>query len=246
MAANASTLPAGLRWLRPSVMPSSVATVRTAGSLSPLRMADGSPMAARWSTAGRASGRSGVVTAMAPTGWPSRSTTTTVSPRWYRSDTARSMEAGRPDGTNRPTSTRWPSTVPTTPTPGKDRISEARSPEWAAAVMATAMGCSLSDSTAAAMDSTSSSDTPTTAVTKVTSAWRSVNVPVLSNTTWSTWARRSSTSPLRMKIPMAAARPQPTIMATGAARPMAQGQATNKTASPLSTAVPGCRSPATR
>ena len=72
---------------------------------------------------------------------------------------------------------------------------------------------------------------PVAAATKVTSAWRSVRVPVLSKTTPSTLARRSSTSPLRMKMPTAAARPQPTIMATGAARPMAHGQATSSTAS---------------
>ncbi len=39
-------------------------------------------------------------------------------------------------------------------------------------------------------------------------------------------------------MPRAAARPHPTIMATGAASPMAQGQATSRTASPLSTALP--------
>ena len=85
MAARASTLPAGLRPLWASSMPRSAATVRTAGSLSPLRMADGRPIDGRWATAGPASGRSGVVTAMTPIGSPSRSTTTTVSPRSYRS-----------------------------------------------------------------------------------------------------------------------------------------------------------------
>ena len=109
--------------------------------------------------------------------------------------------------------------------------------------MATAMGWSLSASTAAAVARTSSAPTPGTPATKVTSACRSVRVPVLSKTTWSTLDSRSSTSPLRMKMPSAAARPHPTIIATGAARPMAQGQATSRTASPLRTAFP--RSPTT-
>ncbi len=76
------------------------------------------------------------------------------------------------------------------------------------------------------------------ATTRTTSAWRSVSVPVLSKTTPSTLASRSSTSPLRMKMPIAAARPHPTIIATGAARPMAHGQATSRTARPLRTALP--------
>ena len=41
-----------------------------------------------------------------------------------------------------------------------------------------------------------------------------------------------------MKMPRAAARPHPTIIATGAARPMAQGQATSRTARALKTAWP--------
>jgi len=78
--ATASILPAGLSPLRASAMPSVAPTVRTAGPLSPLRMDEDSPIARRWWTAGPASGRNGVVTAMAPTVTPSRSTVTTVSP----------------------------------------------------------------------------------------------------------------------------------------------------------------------
>ncbi len=44
-----------------------------------------------------------------------------------------------------------------------------------------------------------------------------------------------------MRIPRAEARPQPTIIATGVARPMAHGQATSRTAIALSTAVPEVR-----
>ena len=146
--------------------------------------------------------------------------------------------SGRSTPSGRRTRTVTPSTVPVTPTPGVAWTSVARSRPAAASRMAVAIGWSLSASTAAASSSTSDAVTPAAGVTSLTVAVRSVRVPVLSKTTVSTWASRSSASPLRMKIPRADARPDPAIMATGAARPMAHGHATSSRATPLNTAVP--------
>ena len=52
-----------------------------------------------------------------------------------------------------------------------------------------------------------------------------VSVPVLSNMTVSTSPAPSSAAPPRMRMPDSAARPVPTMIAVGVARPMAQGQA---------------------
>ena len=116
--------------------------------------------------------------------------------------------------------------------------SEARCVGGCAAQMALAMGCSMSDSTAAATSSTSSVESPAAGVTATTEAMPIVRVPVLSKATVSTRANRSRASALRMRMPSAEARPQPTIMATGVAKPIAHGQATSRTAMELSTAVP--------
>jgi hypothetical protein len=60
----------------------------------------------------------------------------------------------------------------------------------AAATIALASGCSLSDSTAAASAS-SSFFAASTATSPVTRCWPRVSVPVLSNSTMSTWRIRS-------------------------------------------------------
>jgi hypothetical protein len=117
------------------------------------------------------------------------------------------------------------------------RTFEPRPGEPLAATIARAIGWSLSASTAAAAASRSSRLIPGAVITLVTTAWRSVSVPVLSNTTVSTRERRSRASPLRTKIPSAEALPQPTIIAIGAASPIAHGQATSSTDRALSTAV---------
>ena len=60
--------------------------------------------------------------------------------------------------------------------------------------------------------------------TSVTRGFPSVTVPVLSSTTVSTlWAVSNASADL-IKIPLAAPRPVPTIIAVGVARPRAQGQ----------------------
>ena len=58
----------------------------------------------------------------------------------------------------------------------------------------------------------------------VTEGWPEVMVPVLSSTMVSTLCRFSSASALLMSMPNSAALPVPTMMATGVARPSAQGQ----------------------
>ena len=57
----------------------------------------------------------------------------------------------------------------------------------------------------------------------------SVIVPVLSSSTVRTLDRRSSASPLRIKMPSSAAFPVPTRIAVGVASPSAQGQAMIRT-----------------
>ena len=150
-------------------------------------------------------------------------------------------EVGSRAGTRRLTSTRWPSTSAGHPDPGSDR-----NVRWpSAAEVRAAAGDGHGDGMLAlGLDRRGQRQhlvlrcAGRARPPAVTSAWRSVRVPVLSKTTPSTLARRSRTSPLRTKMPSAAARPHPTIMATGAARPMAHGQATSSTARPLSTALP--------
>src|SRR5690606_10327901 len=95
----------------------------------------------------------------------------------------------------------------------------------AAVTMACAMGCSLPISTAAAKASNSSADKPATDSTAVTAGLPRVSVPVLSITTVSTAARRSSASAFLINTPLVAPRPTPTMMDMGVASPRAQGQA---------------------
>ena len=57
-----------------------------------------------------------------------------------------------------------------------------------------------------------------------------MSVPVLSKITSVTAQARSSTAASRTRIPRAAARPAPTMIAVGVASPNAQGQATTSTA----------------
>ena len=162
MAARASTLPAGLRPLWAEAIPSSAATVlhgrlgcRRSGwpRRGPCR--PGGPRPAP------ASGRSGVVTAMAPTTSPSRSTITTVSPRVVALGDRGRSGSGRRSRSSRPTSTRLsvdrPGHARSRVGTARRRPGRPRGRAPAAAAMAVAMGCSLSASTAAASESTTSS-----------------------------------------------------------------------------------------
>ena len=97
-------------------------------------------------------------------------------------------------------------------------------------MIAPASGCSERCSTDAAHLSASAADSGVPsgrfAVTMWVTAGRpSVMVPVLSSSTVRTRARRSSASPLRIKMPCSAAFPVPTRIAVGVASPRAHGQA---------------------
>jgi hypothetical protein len=63
-----------------------------------------------------------------------------------------------------------------------------------------------------------------------------VSVPVLSSATTSVDFSDCSASPLRNSTPSSAARPVPTMIEVGVARPMAQGQAMISTATALTSA----------
>ena len=87
------------------------------------------------------------------------------------------------------------------------------------------MGCSLPRSRLAASRRISPSGTLPSAATADRVGLPSVNVPVLSITSVSTFSSRSSASALRIRMPAAAPRPTPTMIDIGVARPSAQGQA---------------------
>ena len=73
-------------------------------------------------------------------------------------------------------------------------------------------------------------------ITSVTEGLPSVIVPVLSKTTVSTLCAVSSASPPRIRMPISAPLPVPTMIAVGVARPSAHGQAMISTATALSSA----------
>ena len=102
----------------------------------------------------------------------------------------------------------------------------------AASVTARLRGCSLGCSTLAATHSSSSSVTPSAARQSVRRGLPWVTVPVLSSTTVLTRPISSSDWADLMRMPFSAALPVPTMMATGVARPSAQGQEITSTAIP--------------
>ncbi len=103
----------------------------------------------------------------------------------------------------------------------------------ASARTASASGCSEGFSSAAAVRRSSSRLTPSEGSTSVTRGVPSVMVPVLSSTTVCTACAVSSASPDLIRIPSAAPRPVPTMMATGVARPSAHGQEITSTEIPM-------------
>ena len=104
------------------------------------------------------------------------------------------------------------------------------------AIIASASGCSLERSSAAASLSSAFSlmaGEPSARVAttiSVTAGLPRVTVPVLSSTTVPTLRRFSSASALLNRMPISAPLPVPTIMATGVARPSAHGQLITSTA----------------
>ena len=97
------------------------------------------------------------------------------------------------------------------------------------AITAFASGCSLLASSAIAMSSSFSSSKPSAAIISVTFGIPSVMVPVLSSATAAILPAFSSTSAVLNRIPFPAPMPFPTIMATGVARPSAQGHDMTRT-----------------
>ena len=106
----------------------------------------------------------------------------------------------------------------------------------ASARTAFARGCSLRLSSAAASVRSSVSETPSAGSRSVTRGAPSVMVPVLSSAT--IWVRpaASSEAAVLKRMPFLAPRPLPTIIATGVARPSAQGQLMTSTEMPRASA----------
>ena len=132
-----------------------------------------------------------------------------------------------------PSATRFSPTVPRIPLPAGalksviGRASILRSA--AAATIAAANGCSLARSTLAASWRRVRSSNPCAGVIATTFGLPSVSVPVLSTTSVSTVSMRSRTSASLINMPNEAARPTPTMIDIGVARPSAQGQAMIRT-----------------
>ena len=96
-------------------------------------------------------------------------------------------------------------------------------------MIAFAKGCSERASKEAAIDRSSSRLTAAGRMS-VTSGFPLVSVPVLSSTTVSTLCKCSKASAFLKSTPIRAALPVPTIIATGVAKPRAQGQEITRTA----------------
>ncbi len=228
-------------------MPSRPATAAAGPAASPVSIDTSTPSSRISARAAAASGRRVSPTATTPSTRPPAATTAPVQPSASTRARATWTAAGRsmPDCANswrRPTITSRPSTRARTPRPAQAAKSTARGTSSrrsrAACTRAAPTGCSEDRSTAAARRSRPA-ESPSTAITSWTRMRPVVRVPVLSNTTVSMRPQRSSTSPLRIRMPFAAARPVPTISATGVASPSAQGQAMISTAVAARTACAG-------
>ena len=148
-----------------------------------------------------------------------------------------------------PTFTSCPFILAATPFPGmvlKSTGSVKGKPRLpASASIASPSGCSLPFSTLAAIcNNESFCNSDENGIMSVTSGRPLVMVPVLSSTTRSIFPTRSSASPDLNRIPISAARPVPTMMAVGVAKPMAHGQAITRTATMLISARVNAELPA--
>ena len=140
-----------------------------------------------------------------------------------------------------PSNRRRPSTVACTPLPGTAAISvgviSSKPCALAAATTARASGCSLPLCTLAAQRRAVIASWPGAGTCCVRCGCPSVSVPVLSNVTVCTRCAISSAWTSLIKIPCLAATPVPAMMATGVAKPKAQGHAITKTATAWMSAV---------
>ena len=104
--------------------------------------------------------------------------------------------------------------------------------------IAVASGCSLLASSATAFSNNSVSDMPSAVMISVTCGSPHVMVPVLSNAIMLIFPVSSKETAVLNMIPFFAPIPFPTIIATGVARPRAQGQLITRTDIPLAKAKP--------
>ena len=211
-------------------IPASDATAFAAWALSPLIITVLTPWSWSPAVASVASGRMVSRRAITPARSPSLAASTTVLPSLpKRSSIARAADVSVPPSARNsrlPSSQVAPSKHAEAPAPGNARYPETSllDPGLADAIPL-AIGCSLRRSIALAASSNSSEVIVPNAFTSVTENCPSVSVPVLSNTTVSTFRATSSAPPSRIKMPFSAARPIPTASAAGVASPSAHGQA---------------------
>ena len=220
-------------------MPTARATASAVRRSSPVSNTVSMPRRPSSAMAWRLVGFTGSATAMRPATPPSIMTKTGVLPSApSRADSvARTVGSAPSSRTSAalPTATRLPWVLPAIPLPvrlSKSVAARGAAPRrLASATTASARGCSLLRSTAAASWSSrvsspaSPASIPGASTTLCTVGRPAVMVPVLSNTTVSTASLRWSTSPPLISTPSSAPRPVDTMTAVGTARPMAHGQA---------------------
>ena len=210
--------------------------------LSPVSMTTSTPCALSRATAAREVGRNWSATPSRPSKVSPCDTPTTLLP-------APASGASKACGIATPCSARkpgepsaWslPSSVASRPLPGTARRlagwDSAMSCFFACDTMASASGWLAPCSRLAATRSSRSALMPSAGSTSVTTGLPCVSVPVLSTASTSTFFASSSASAFFTRMPAAAPRPVPTMIAVGVARPSAQGQAITSTATALTKA----------
>ncbi len=170
--------------------------------------------------------------------------TTALSPRSSAAESASPSAAGMPTPSSsahsgRPTRSKRPSALPSSPCPGTALTSmlfaTRRSCCCAASTMAAARGCSEARSRLAASESAALASSPSTETLDTTNR-PSVRVPVLSNATYRMLRPRSNASRLRTRMPFLAEMAVAFMVTRGMARPKAWGQAITSTVTARATA----------
>ena len=226
-----------MTWVTPSSLPMASA-VRW---LSPVSMTTSRPSFRKAATAPALVGLGVSATAMRPSTWCSSAKYRAVLP-WAASSSAfagklpRSTPASSIMARLPPIQVRFPR-VARTPRPWRavkfPTVVTGRFRFLLSSTMAVARGCSEGPSRQAARMSSPSSSISSAGRMSVTTGLPWVRVPVLSSTTVLTVCRVSRASADLMRMPFSAPLPVPTMMATGVARPRAQGQEMTSTATPV-------------
>ncbi len=185
-------------------------------------------------TASRDSGRISSANRNAPATLLSTTTWSTIEPSAFHASVAGTSESPRSlSRSGPPTSTVASPTVALTPKAGMDvklrTGGTARERALPAATIARANGCSLSDSAAAARASTSSARQFSCVSMSLSVGAPLVRVPVLSNTTASTFRIDSRAKRSVINTPPRAARSVAIETTSGIAKPSACGQAITST-----------------